>query len=45
MQNGVLYFKDFFNKINCKQFHLRANVVNIGFVFMSYNAIDDEGKL
>ena len=42
MQNGILYFKHFFNRSNCKQFHLDVNVVKISFVFMSYN---DEGKL
>ena len=41
MQNGILYFKHFFNKINCKQFHLDANVVNIGFVFV----IQRRGKI
>ena len=35
-------FERFFYKSNCKRFHLSANVVNIGFVFMSYNEIDNE---
>ena len=45
MQNGILYLRDFFYKSNCKRFHLSANVVNIGFVFMSYNEIENEEKL
>ena len=32
MQNGILYFKHFFNRSNCKQFHLDANVVKISFI-------------
>ena len=35
----------FFYKSNYKQFHLSANVVDIGFVFMSYNEIENEEKL
>ena len=42
MQNGILYLRDFFYKSNSKRFHLSANVVNFGFVFMSYNEIDNE---
>ena len=45
MQNGILYLKFSFYKSNYKQFHLSANVVNIGFVFMSYNEIENEEKL
>ena len=45
MQNGILYLKFSFYKRNYKQFHLSANVVNIGFVFMSYNEIENEEKL
>ena len=45
MQNGILYLKFSFYKSNYKQFHLSANVVDIGFVFMSYNEIENEEKL
>ena len=45
MQNGILYLKFFFYKSSYKQFHLSANIVNIGFVFMSYNEIENEEKL
>ena len=45
MQNGILYLKFSFYKSNYKQVYLSANVVNIGFVFMSYNEIENEEKL
>ena len=45
MQNGILYLKFFFYKSSYKQFHLSTNIVNIGFVFMSYNEIENEEKL
>ena len=45
MQNGILYLKFSFYKSNYKQVYLSPNVVNIGFVFMSYNEIENEEKL
>ena len=45
MHNGILYIKDFLYKSNYEQSHLGANIVNIDFVFMSCNEIDNERKL